>query len=133
MAEERAETRKTEPAWGARELAADPHERSDKAERVHKFHRNTVHALAEMIAAMGLDHTDQLTYDHVIRRVSQYEVRTFGEIHQPFPPGSLLEGGSLVPMLVVGAEEPPPTELAGVAPFVLRHFGIEVPAYARAA
>ena len=29
----------------------------DKAERVHNFHRNTVHALAEMIAAMGLDHT----------------------------------------------------------------------------
>jgi hypothetical protein len=45
-----------------------------------------------MIAAMGLDHTDQLTYDHVIRRVSQYEVRTFGEIHRPFQPGQLLEG-----------------------------------------
>lgn len=37
MAEEHAETRKTEPAWGARELAADPHERSDKAERVRKM------------------------------------------------------------------------------------------------
>ncbi|HEX2304172.1 MAG TPA: nucleotide pyrophosphatase/phosphodiesterase family protein [Gaiella sp.] len=47
--------------------------------------------------------------------------------------GSLLEGDSLVPMLVVGAEEPPPNEIAGVAPFVLRHLGIEVPAYARAA
>ncbi|HWJ62162.1 MAG TPA: FMN-binding glutamate synthase family protein [Acidimicrobiales bacterium] len=65
---------------------------SDKFERVHQFHRNTVHALAEMIAAMGLDHTDQLTYDHVIRRVSQYEVRTFGEIHQPFQTGALLDG-----------------------------------------
>jgi len=65
---------------------------SDKAERVHQFHRNTVHALAEIIAAMGLDHTAQLTPDHVIRRVSQYEVRTFGEIHQPFSPGSLLDG-----------------------------------------
>jgi glutamate synthase domain-containing protein 2 len=64
----------------------------DKAERVHQFQRNTVHALAEMIAAMGLDHTDQLTYDHVIRRVSQYEVRTFGEIHQPFQTGALLAG-----------------------------------------
>ena len=47
--------------------------------------------------------------------------------------GSLLEGDSLVPMLVVGAEGPPPSEIAGVAPFVLRHFGIEAPAYARAA
>ena len=33
----------------------------DKAERVHNYHRNTVHALAEMIAAMGLDHTSELT------------------------------------------------------------------------
>jgi len=64
----------------------------DKAERVHQFHHNTVHALAEMVAAMGLDHTSELTYDHVIRRVSQYEVRTFGEIHKPFDPGSLLDG-----------------------------------------
>ena len=32
----------------------------DKAERVHNYHRNTVHALAEMIAAMGLDHTSEL-------------------------------------------------------------------------
>ena len=64
----------------------------DKAERVHQFHRNTVHALAEMIAAMGMDHTNELNYDSVIRRVSQYEVRTFGEIHQPFLPGSLLGG-----------------------------------------
>jgi predicted AlkP superfamily pyrophosphatase or phosphodiesterase len=46
--------------------------------------------------------------------------------------GSLLEGDSLVPMLVVGGGEPP-REIAGVAPFVLAHFGIEAPAYARAA
>ena len=37
----------------------------DKAERVHNFHRNTVHALAEMIAAMGLDHTNELSPHHV--------------------------------------------------------------------
>jgi predicted AlkP superfamily pyrophosphatase or phosphodiesterase len=46
--------------------------------------------------------------------------------------GSLLEGDSLVPMLTVGTEEPP-GEIAGVAPLVLGHFGIEAPAYARAA
>ena len=31
----------------------------DKATRVHNYHKNTVHALAEMIAAMGLDHTER--------------------------------------------------------------------------
>jgi predicted AlkP superfamily pyrophosphatase or phosphodiesterase len=46
--------------------------------------------------------------------------------------GSLLDGDSLVPMLVVGTAAPP-LEIAGVAPLVLGHFGIEAPAYARAA
>jgi hypothetical protein len=46
--------------------------------------------------------------------------------------GSLLDGDSLVPMLVVGTAAPP-LEIAGVAPLVLRHFGIQAPAYARAA
>ena len=32
----------------------------DKAERVHSFHKNTVHALAEFVAAMGLDHPSEL-------------------------------------------------------------------------
>jgi predicted AlkP superfamily pyrophosphatase or phosphodiesterase len=46
--------------------------------------------------------------------------------------GSLLDGDSLVPMLVVGGGQPP-SEIAGVAPLVLEHFGVEAPAYARAA
>jgi hypothetical protein len=46
--------------------------------------------------------------------------------------GSLLDGDSLVPMLVVG-EAPPPRSITGVAPLVLRHFGVRAPAYARAA
>lgn len=47
--------------------------------------------------------------------------------------GSLLDGDSIVPMLVVGAAAAPPAEIAGVAPLVLDHFGVEAPAYARAA
>ncbi|MDP9491200.1 MAG: alkaline phosphatase family protein [Actinomycetota bacterium] len=46
--------------------------------------------------------------------------------------GSLLDGDSLVPMLVVGGAAPP-SEIAGVAPLVLEHFGVEAPTYARAA
>jgi hypothetical protein len=46
--------------------------------------------------------------------------------------GSLLDGDSRVPMLVVGGASPP-TTIAGVVPLVLRHFGVEAPAYARAA
>jgi hypothetical protein len=46
--------------------------------------------------------------------------------------GSLLDGDSTVPMLVVGGAAPP-TGIAGVAPLVLEHLGVEAPAYARAA
>lgn len=44
--------------------------------------------------------------------------------------GSLLRGDSEVPMLVVGLPSPPST-IAGVAPLVLDHFGVEPPPYAR--
>ena len=66
----------------------------DKSVRVEQFHRNTVEALAEIVAAMGLDHPGQLEPDHVVRRVSQYEVRTFGEIHPTLPSGALLAGAA---------------------------------------
>jgi hypothetical protein len=46
--------------------------------------------------------------------------------------GSLDDGDSVVPMLVVGSASPPGS-ISGVAPLVLRHFGVEAPAYARAA
>jgi hypothetical protein len=47
--------------------------------------------------------------------------------------GSLLDGDSLVPMLVVGPKAEPPAAITGVASVVLEHFGVEAPAYARAA
>ena len=58
----------------------------DKAERVHNFHRNTVHALAEMIAAMGLDHTDELGPQHVVRRVTQFQALALDEIYDFLAP-----------------------------------------------
>ena len=64
----------------------------DKSDRVHGFHRHTVHALAEMVAAMGLDHTSELRPDHVIERVSASRVKTYTEIHQPIEPGQLRDG-----------------------------------------
>lgn len=67
---------------------------SDKAVRVHNFHKNTVHALAELVAAMGLDHPRELTPYHVAKRVSHREVLTFGALHPSFPPNSLIEGSA---------------------------------------
>ncbi|MGE4324030.1 MAG: FMN-binding glutamate synthase family protein, partial [Sphingobium sp.] len=54
---------------------------SDKAERVHNFHRNTLAALAEMGAAAGLTHPGLIGPHHLARRVSRTEVRLFSQLH----------------------------------------------------
>lgn len=53
----------------------------DKAERVANFHRNTLKALAQMLAAAGLDHPGQLAPHHLVRRVSSTEIKLFSQLH----------------------------------------------------
>jgi glutamate synthase domain-containing protein 2 len=64
----------------------------DKAERVFNFHRNTLRALSEMIAAAGLEHPSQLRPHHLARRVGEAEVRLFSQLHVFLEPGELLAG-----------------------------------------
>jgi glutamate synthase domain-containing protein 2 len=66
----------------------------DKAERVHHFHRNTVHALAEFIAAMGLDHPQELAPHHVVRRMSATQVASLDEIYPFLEPNQLIDGNA---------------------------------------
>jgi hypothetical protein len=65
---------------------------SDKATRVANFHRNTVKAFCEIIAAAGLDHPRDLRPWHIVRRVSPTEVRTYAEVFDYLQPGDLLAG-----------------------------------------
>src|SRR5690606_33778063 len=51
----------------------------DKGERVFHFHHNTLHALAEMIAAAGLSHPDEIEAHHVVRRFSATEIKTYAQ------------------------------------------------------
>ena len=71
---------------------------TDKTERVANFHRLTVGALAEMLAAAGLDHPDQLTPQHMVRRISTTEIRPFAALHTFLESGALLDGGCDDPM-----------------------------------
>ncbi|PZU07985.1 FMN-binding glutamate synthase family protein [Sphingomonas sp.] len=64
----------------------------DKAERVARFHANTLHALGEMLAAAGLSHPDELGPRHLVRRTSRSEVRQFSQIHNLVKPGTLIDG-----------------------------------------
>ncbi|MDA3933637.1 MAG: FMN-binding glutamate synthase family protein [Gammaproteobacteria bacterium] len=63
---------------------------ASKAVRVHHFHRATIHALLEMLAAMGMQRPDEVRPDHVYRRVDDLNVRTLSEIYPLLKPGALL-------------------------------------------
>ena len=65
----------------------------DKAQRAYHFHRNTVAALAEVIAAGGLDHPSELQPHHIMQRVGLNEVRTLDRVYDFFEPGQLLDAG----------------------------------------
>lgn len=59
----------------------------DKASRVKNYHHETIHSVAEIIAAAGLDSLEELRRDHIFRRVGATKVKTFAEIF----PGPLQE------------------------------------------
>ena len=65
---------------------------SDKAERVYHFHRNTVEALAEVVAAAGLESPAELAPCHVYKRISATDIRTFEQLYDRYRPGQLLDG-----------------------------------------
>ncbi len=62
----------------------------DKAERVRNFHNNTIHALAELVAAAGLDHPGQLGPHHFLRRGAADRVVSYAEQYERLQPGELL-------------------------------------------
>ncbi|MBD8495001.1 FMN-binding glutamate synthase family protein [Pseudomonas syringae] len=64
----------------------------NKGTRVYNFHRSTLKALAEMLAAAGLTNPSQLTARHLVRRMSATEVKLFSQMHVFLKPGELLSG-----------------------------------------
>ncbi|WP_439610928.1 FMN-binding glutamate synthase family protein [Reyranella sp.] len=66
----------------------------DKMERVVNFHRATLHELAELTAAAGLDHPTDFKPAHISRRVSSSEVKTFADLFPALKEGELVSGTS---------------------------------------
>ena len=62
----------------------------DKAERVRNFHRSTLHALQELVQAAGLAHPCELSAYHIVRRISDNEVRLLSNLIMRMLPGALL-------------------------------------------
>ena len=66
----------------------------DKAERVASFHRETVKALTELIAAAGLTHPHDLRPSHFMQRAAPDRSISFEELYHCMKPGELLAGGA---------------------------------------
>lgn len=66
----------------------------DKAERVANFHQNTLKALAELIAAAGLNHPSELKPHHLVRRVSANQVKLASALLPYLESGQLLSEGN---------------------------------------
>lgn len=69
----------------------------EKAERVASFHRHSVHALAELVAAAGLEHPRELLPHHVWHRVSPIEVKALDRIYTFLESGALLDAPDETP------------------------------------
>ena len=63
----------------------------DKSERVASFHRETMKALAELVAACGLKHPSELRPQHFMHRAAPDRVSSFAERYEFLVPGALLE------------------------------------------
>jgi glutamate synthase domain-containing protein 2 len=55
----------------------------DKAQRVFNFHQMTLAALREMIQAAGLQHPNELTAHHIVRRTADHRVQSLSQLMLP--------------------------------------------------
>ncbi len=52
----------------------------DKTERVFNFHQETLKALKELVEAAGLQHPNQITAHHIVRRSSDHKVQSLAQL-----------------------------------------------------
>lgn len=64
----------------------------DKSQRVYNYHRNTLDALMNLLAASGLRHPSELGPEHIIRRTSRTEIHSYMDLFPFLEPGALLTG-----------------------------------------
>ncbi|MDH4059221.1 MAG: FMN-binding glutamate synthase family protein [Aquincola sp.] len=61
-----------------------------KAERVWRFHEYTLDALKELVQAAGVQHPCEITARHIVRRVSDQDVKLLANLLPFLKPGELL-------------------------------------------
>lgn len=63
-----------------------------KGERVYQFHQQTLMALRELVQAAGLQHPQEISASHIVRRTGENSVKLLANLLPFVKPGSLLQG-----------------------------------------
>jgi glutamate synthase domain-containing protein 2 len=64
----------------------------DKATRVYNFHQQTLHALQELVQAAGVQHPNEISAHHIVRRSTDHRVKSLAQsILTQLPNGALLQ------------------------------------------
>jgi glutamate synthase domain-containing protein 2 len=64
----------------------------NRARRVFNFHQNSINAVAEMLEAAGLTHTNQLNRRHIVRRLSASQILLADQIYPRVEINALIDG-----------------------------------------
>ena len=82
---------------------------TDKGQRVANFHRATLHALLDVVAAAGLHHPAALRPWHIMRRIAPTQTRSYHEIYPLQEEGFLLRDPAHGPLAGAWAAARPET------------------------
>jgi glutamate synthase domain-containing protein 2 len=64
----------------------------DKSERVYHFHQQTLHALKELVQAVGVQHPGEINAHHIVRRTGDHTVSSLEDaLLRELPIGALLK------------------------------------------
>ncbi len=64
---------------------------ANKRDRVANFHKNTIEAFVEMMAASGLSSASEIRRNHILRRVTMQQVLSYEDLYPVVETGSLLD------------------------------------------
>ncbi len=71
----------------------------DKAQRVANLHEATIESFIELLAASGVFSADELSREHINRRVGATQVQKYSEIYPEVPVGAYLKQAQTKPQL----------------------------------
>jgi len=65
----------------------------DRSERAFNFHKNTLFVFKELLESVGVDHPSELNRRHIVRRLSESEIRLADQIYPKAIKGELIKKG----------------------------------------